>query len=449
MLSCTVAATVLSARCYSGLTPAARLARAGMRESLKEGGRNIAGSTHQRMRRGLAAVQLALAFVLVVSSGLLMRSFVSMINADPGFEPGGAITASIELPTARYKTIAATEFFRRAAERVRALPGVREAAFSSDLPWSGYDENTSFSIVGRQFPEGEGPEARYHFITHGYGQATGVPLVAGRSLSASDVKDASPVVLVNESAARKYWGKPEAAIGARLGLWGAERTIAGVIGDVRDMPWHDRAVPALYFPQPQNWYSQPMFLIARADVEPTSLVEPIRRALREIDPELPLANVKPLETVAGAAVATRRLTLWLVAAFGLTALSLAVVGIYGVMAQAVGQRRHEFGVRQALGATRGDILRLVLSSGAMMTLRRPARRGRPRTGSNAAPRPLLCGGQRSIRNLCGGRVYPRGLGRGSSIHARSPRDASSAATALRATDAIAARRPAVHFSVPP
>jgi len=172
---------------------------------------------------------------------------------------------------------------------------------------------------------------------------------------------------LNESAARKYWKTAEAAVGARVNLWGAERTVAGVVGDVRDMPWHDRAVPALYFPQAQTWYPQPMFLIVRSDIEAALIVDPVRRALREIDPELPLANVRPLEAVAGAAIATRRLTLWLVASFGLTALFLAVVGIYGVMAQAVGQRRHEFGVRQALGATRGDIMRLVFSSGVVMT----------------------------------------------------------------------------------
>jgi putative ABC transport system permease protein len=176
------------------------------------------------------------------------------------------------------------------------------------------------------------------------------------------------VVLLNEASARKYWNTPEAAVGARLRLWGADRTVAGVVGDVRDMPWHERAAPALYFPQPQTWYHQPMFLIVRSDVEPTSLVEPIRRALKEIDAELPMANVRSLEAVAGAAIATRRLTLWLVATFGLTSLFLAVVGIYGVMAQAVGQRRHEFGIRQALGATRGDIMRLVFSSGMVMTI---------------------------------------------------------------------------------
>jgi predicted permease len=363
----TVAVTVFSALLF-GFAPALRLARARVGEALKEGGRTIAGSVHQRLRRVLAAAEVALAFVLVVSSGLLLRSFVSMIDTNPGFQPGGAITASVELPTARYDQNGAADFYRRAAQRVRALPGVQEAAFSSDLPWTGYDENTSFSIIGRQFSDGDGPEARYHFITDGYTRATGTPLVAGRELSQSDVQGALNVVVLNESAARKYWKTAEAAVGARLKLWGAERTVAGVIGDVRDMPWHDRAVPALYFPQAQTWYPQPMFLIARTEVESGSIVDPIRRALREIDPELPLANVRPLETVAGAAIATRRLTLWLVATFGLTALFLAVVGIYGVMAQAVGQRRHEFGVRQALGATRADIMRLVFSSGAVMTL---------------------------------------------------------------------------------
>ena len=186
-------------------------------------------------------------------------------------------------------------------------------------------------------------------------------------------------MLLNEAAARKYWTTPEAAVGARLNLWGAERTVAGVIGDVRDMPWHDRAAPALYFPQPQD-------VVPAADVPDRAIrrraarrwSNPIRRALREIDPELPLANVRPLETVAGAAIATRRLTLWLVAAFGLTALFLAVVGIYGVMAQAVGQRRHEFGVRQALGATarRHHAARLLERRGD--DGRRPPRRRRAR-----------------------------------------------------------------------
>ncbi len=366
VLTYTTAATVMSA-IFFGLAPALRLARAGLGEALKSGSRTVAGSPHQRLRRVLATAEVALAFLLVVASGLLIRSFVSMVNTAPGFRPTGAITASVELPTARYDLPASAAFYQRAADRVRAIPGVREAAFASDLPWTGYDENTGFSIVGRKTTD-DNTEARYHFVTPGYTRATGTPLIAGRDITASDVKTAPLVILLNEAAARAYWTSPEAAVGARVNLWGEERTVAGVIGDVRDMPWHDRAVPALYYPQAQTWYPQPMILIARSDVDPTTIVEPIRRALREIDPALPLANVKLLENVAGAAIATRRLTLWLVTVFGATALFLAVVGLYGVIAQTVGQRTHEFGIRQALGATRRDIMRLVFSSGVLMTV---------------------------------------------------------------------------------
>jgi len=367
VLAYALALTLLSALLF-GLAPAWRLARAGVGDALRLGGRTVAGTPHQHVRRLLASAQVALAFVLVAAGGLLLRSFVAMIDADPGFTAARTTTASIELPTARYDTAGAREFFRRAGERLRALPGVREIAFSSDLPWSGYDENTSFAIVGRRFDEGEGPEARYHFVTPGYASATGTPLVAGRELTSSDAAGAPAVVLVNESAARKYWTSPAAAVGARLTLWGREPTVAGIIGDVRDMPWHDRAVPALYFPQAQEWYPQPMFVVVKSDIESRSVVDAIRRTIRDVDPQLPLANVRTLESVAGAALATRRLTLWLVTVFGMTAVLLAVVGIYGVMAQIVGHRAHELGVRQALGATRGNIVRLIMSSAAVMTL---------------------------------------------------------------------------------
>jgi predicted permease len=360
----TLAATLFSALLF-GLAPALRLVRTGVGQTLKDGLRSVAGPAHQGMRRGLAATQVALAFVLVVSSGLLLRSFVSMIATNPGFEPGRALTALVELPAARYDQSAAADFFRRARERLRALPGVEEAAFSSDLPWTNYDENLGFSIVGRPLPDDQRPQSRYHFITPGYTGAIGTPLLTGRDLAPSDTRDSPRVVLLNEAAARKYWGTAEAAVGARLKVWGEEHTVAGVIGDVRDMPWHDRSVPALYFARSQSGFG-PMFLIVRARMEATAIAETVRLALREIDPELPLANVRPFAAVAAAAIATRRLTLWLVAAFGLTALFLAVVGIYGVMSQAVGERRHELGVRQALGATRGDIMRAVVKSGVLM-----------------------------------------------------------------------------------
>jgi predicted permease len=335
---------------------------------LKQGGRAVAGGAHQRLRRVLVGVEVALAFVLVVCGGLLLRSFVAMIDTAPGFDPQHVITTSIELPIARYPTRAdAAQFFGRALEEIGALPGVRSVGFSSDLPWTGYDENTGFSIVGRTLSDDDGG-ARYHFLSPGYVAAVGTPVLAGRDVNASDSADAPFVVLVNESFARKYWSTADAAVGARLRIWGQERAIAGVIGDVRDMPWRPAAVPAVYYPVGQQWQPQRVFLVVRSAVEPASLTEPLRRTVNRLDPALPLANVKPLEAVAGAAIAGRRLTLWLVGAFGLTALVLAIVGIYGVMAQNVAQRTHEFGVRQALGATRGDIMRQVLSTGTLLTV---------------------------------------------------------------------------------
>ena len=368
VLAYAMAATVLSALVF-GLAPALQLARTGAGDSLKQGARSVAGGAHQRARRALAAVQVALAFLLIMSSALLLRGFVTMLTTDPGFSPAGAMTASLELPTARYPDTAdARAFFARAQASLSAQPGVSRVAFGSDLPWTGYDENTSFEIVGRRFPAGEGPAGRYHYITPGYADAVGTRLIAGRDFTAADASAAPAVVLVNESLARRHWDTPAAAVGARLQLWGAERTVAGVIGDVRDMPWHESTVPALYFPLAQQWFPQRMFLVIRTPLDPAATVEPARRVIGGLDPSLPLADIKPLDSVAGAALAARRLTLWLVGAFGLTALLLAMVGTYGVMAQAVGQRRQEFGIRQALGASRTDIVRLVLTSGATLAV---------------------------------------------------------------------------------
>jgi predicted permease len=366
-----VAATGITAALF-GLAPAVQLARANVNNTLKRGGRGAAAASNHRVRGVLVSAEIALAFVLVVGAGLLLRSFVKLASVDPGFRPDGVLTARLSLPPTRYPdTLAASAFYARLRERVMAMPGVHDVGLSSDLPWTGYDENTSFDIVGRVFPRGEGPEARFHMATPGYFAALNVPLLAGRELRESDTATMPPVVLINERLARRFWSGADplaAAVGAHLDLWGRDRTIVGVVGDVRDTPWAEGAEPSLYFPQAQQSFGQDMLLAVRADADPASLAGQLAQAVRDLDPALPLAAVATLESVSGQAFASRRFLLVLVGAFGITALFLAVVGVYGVMAQAVGQRVQEFGVRQALGAAPVDILHLVMKGAGAIAL---------------------------------------------------------------------------------
>jgi predicted permease len=369
-------ATLLTAVIF-GLAPAWQISRVNPNEALKEGGRSNSGSARQRRLRGtLVIAEVALSLILLVGAGLLLRSFIKALQTDGGFKSNGVITLSLDLPQARYadaKPIA--NFYERLLERVSALPGVQAAGASSDLPWTGHDENAQFTVEGLMLAPDQSPKARYHMITPNYFSAIGVPLLAGRFFSESDTDQSPSVILINQSMARRYWPDVESlsdVIGKRITFSSKPKdedwwSVAGIIGDVKDTPVDAEAVPALYWAYKQQAQGH-MFLALKTEGDARALLGAVRGQVMALDKDLPIAEVKTLDEVASTAHATRRFTLLLVCLFALLALVLASIGLYGLIAYTVSQRTHEIGIRVALGASTGKVVKLVMNEGMTLAL---------------------------------------------------------------------------------
>ena len=356
-----------------GLAPALQVSRADLQKGLREGGRSSTGSgRHTRLRSALVVAEVSLACVLLVGAGLMLRSLVNLLRMDPGFRAEHVLTASIPLPEADYKPgDAASHFYDQLVRNLSSLPGVRSAGAGSDLPWTGYDENTGFDIEGKKPPPHEGFHARYHGATPDYFRALGIPLVRGRFFTEADNKAAPRVLIINQAMAARYWPH-EDAVGHRVtfsdtpkeGDWAR---IVGVVGDVKDKPNSSGAEPAFWMAVLQ-WGNPNLSIVVRADSDPRQVLAAVRREVSRLDPSLALGDVRLMDQITDASISAPRFAFFLVGLFAALAMVLAAIGTYGVISYSVNQRGHEFGLRMALGATPWGVQRLVISQGIKLAL---------------------------------------------------------------------------------
>ena len=354
-----------------GLVPARQATRADVQETLKEGGRGGSGVSRSgaRLRNALVVVEMSLALVLLAGAGLMTRSFAALQQVKLGFEPAHTLTGSIALPRRRYTSDTAMLAFYQAAEaRIATIPGVKAVGAISFLPLSGQRSASGFDVEGRPpAPPGQQPVGDMRAVTPGYFRAMGIPIVQGRGIAPEDASGTPAVAVVSETLARTFW-PGESAVGHYLLYeWqGNERVqIVGVAADVHhDSPDKD-AYMEIYRPLKQFPYSG-MALVVRGEGDPASYAAPVRSAIREIDRELPVADVHTMDELVSRSLGRTRLSTALFGLFGVLGLVLAAIGIYGVMSYTVQQRRHEIGLRMALGARPGDVVRMVVWRGATL-----------------------------------------------------------------------------------
>lgn len=357
-----------------GFVPALQTSHLNLTEALKDGQKGVAGGVHnRRWLGGLVVAEIALALILLTGAGLLIRSFRQVSETDPGFNPRSLLTFSLPLPLTGYETQQKQAgFYERALEKINSLPGVESAACVFRVPLVGI-ATIIFTVQGNPMAPGTEPSVDYRVISPSYFRAAGIPLLTGREFSEQDREGAPDAIIVNEELERRFFSG-ESAIGKRLQLaW--ERTryreIVGVVGNAKLAGLDAKAEPAIYVPIQQNTWAHALrnsSLVVRTRVEPHSLMPAVRDELRSIDPALPVAQVRTMEEIIHDSLAQRRFSMSLLLVFAAVAAVLAAVGIYGVMSYAVTQRSHEMGVRVALGAGRADILRMVISGGAKLTL---------------------------------------------------------------------------------
>lgn len=332
-----------------------------------------AGREQRRLRSGFVVAELALAVTLMIGAGLLIKSLWRLGRVDPGFQTAGVLKAEYQLPASRYPRDFAKwpqwpeqrRFNEELQRQLTGLPGVRAVAIAGSHPLDA-GATSSIQVVGREAEAADWPEPSLRFVTPSYFETVQLPLMAGRRLESLDDVDAAPVVVINEAARRRFFPTQD-PLGQRIALWGAQRLVVGVVGNERFHGLAAATPPGLYLPLAQvpsggGGHS----ILIRLEGDPTAFTATLRRAMRDLDPALPLFGVEPLARTLSNSLGQERFTMTLLALFAVVALFLAVIGVHGVLSYTVAQRTREIGIRIALGADPGRVRRLVVGQGAAL-----------------------------------------------------------------------------------
>ena len=356
-----------------GLAPALSASRPDLAGAMKDGSRGSAHG-HGRLRKTLVVIEVAVSLLLLVGAGLMVRSFARLRAVDPGFRADHLLTMRMALPVPLGDETDAdhdryVSFFARAQERLRTLPGVRSVGASTILPFAHSNEVYSFNIEGYT-PSSPlaTTDTNVREVTPGYFETMGIPLVRGRLLAAADGRDAPRAMVVNEAFVRRFWPNGGDVLGKRFQIASSRKqnpwwTIVGVVGDMHSYGLASAPVAEAYFPHQQLRRSSALTMVLRTDGDPAALAVAARAVIAEVDPSQPVFEVATMESLIAGTLAQRRFTMGLMLLFGLVALVLAAVGIYGVMAYTVAQRTREVGIRIALGARPATVLKMVLGDG--------------------------------------------------------------------------------------